>query len=179
MQHYLRPITVLLSLLLLSWQTYAVTQKSYEEIEWVALMPDEDLAALMDPPDYLSNVQDGSNQDSMQAFNNTNFEDEKVKRFKQALNSQTTIPAFNNKNIRLPGFIVPLQQREDHLVTEFFIVPYFGACIHMPPPPPNQIIHVNYEKGVELESIQQPFWFEGTVSIETQQRELGTSAYTL
>ena len=73
MQHYLRPITVLLSLLLLSWQTYAVTQKSYEEIEWVALMPDEDLAALMDPPDYLSNVQDGSDQDSMQAFNNTNF----------------------------------------------------------------------------------------------------------
>ena len=49
----------------------------------------------------------------------------------------------------------------------------------MPPPPPNQIIHVNYNKGVELESIQQPFWFEGTVSIETQQRELGTSAYTL
>lgn len=180
MRHFLRPtaLAVFFSLttLLFSGVTLA---KDYEELEWTALMPEEDLAALLDPPEYLNEVKDGSNQDSVSAFNDATFEDEKVERFRKALNSVKTIPIFNDKAIRIPGFVVPLEQNEGQQVTEFFIVPYFGACLHMPPPPPNQIIHVTYKDGLTLESLEQPFWFEGTVKIETQQRSLGTSAYTL
>ncbi|MEC7690132.1 MAG: DUF3299 domain-containing protein [Pseudomonadota bacterium] len=151
----------------------------YEEIEWTALMPASDLAALLDPPDYLSNVKDGSQQDSVKAFTQNSFEDEKTERFKQALSSVQVIPEFDGRSIKIPGYVVPLQQNEEKLVTEFFIVPYFGACLHMPPPPPNQIIYVSYEQGLKLEDLQQPFWFEGEVDIQTRQHELGTAAYTL
>ncbi|MBU3023462.1 DUF3299 domain-containing protein [Aestuariibacter sp. A3R04] len=180
MRHFSRPTAQAVFFSLLTCLFSGITlAKDYEELEWTALMPEDDLAALLDPPEYLNEVKDGSNQDSVSAFNDATFEDEKVERFRKALNSVKTIPIFDNKAIRIPGFVVPLQQNEAQNVTEFFIVPYFGACLHMPPPPPNQIIHVSYENGLTLESLEQPFWFEGTVKIETRQRDLGTSAYAL
>ncbi len=45
---------------------------------------------------------------------------------------------LNDKDVRIPGFIVPLEYKESEIVTRFLLVPYFGACIHEPPPPPNQ-----------------------------------------
>ena len=48
-------------------------------------------------------------------------------------------PEYLGKRIVLPGFIVPTAYNEEREVTEFFLVPFFGACIHVPPPPPNQI----------------------------------------
>ena len=43
--------------------------------------------------------------------------------------------------VRLPGYVVPLANAQDGRLTEFLFVPYYGACIHVPPPPPNQIVH--------------------------------------
>jgi hypothetical protein len=74
---------------------------------------------------------------------------------------------------------VPLQSDDSQRITEFFIVPYFGACLHMPPPPPNQIIHSNALQGIQLDSLYDPFWFEGTLVIDTEENSLGTSAYRL
>ena len=86
-------------------------------------MPESDLAALMDPPDYLNNVADGSQQDSVDAFSQQQFSDEKAQRFQQALNSTQVIPEYDGRAIRIPGFIVPLQQNDEKQVTEFFLVP--------------------------------------------------------
>lgn len=61
-------------------------------------------------------------------------------------------------NVKLPGFIVPLDVGKDGMVPEFFLVPYFGACIHVPPPPPNQIIYVKMAKGIALDSIYEAYW---------------------
>lgn len=151
----------------------------YQNTEWIDLMPESDLAALMDPPDYLSNVTDGSQEDSVDAFTQQQFNDEKTQRFQQALQSTQVIRKYDGRAIRIPGYIVPLQQNDARRVTEFFVVPYFGACLHMPPPPPNQIIYVSLEDGIDLEDLQQPYWFEGKVGIKTRHHELGTAAYTL
>lgn len=142
-------------------------------------MPEEDLAALLNPPDYLAGIEDGSQEDSVEAFGNQEFDNEATNRFQQALTSTQVVKTFENKPIRIPGFIVPLESSESQMVTEFFIVPYFGACIHMPPPPPNQIIYVSIEQGVELESLYDPFWFEGTLAIHTTENAMGTAAYRL
>lgn len=171
-------LTHILCLFLIVMSTASVGA-NYEEIEWTELMPDSDLAALMDPPEFLSQVQDGSELDSADAFSQQDFNDERVQRFQEALNSTNVIKAFDKRAIRIPGFIVPLQQNEERKITEFFVVPYFGACIHMPPPPPNQIIFVQFEQGIELDDLQQAFWFEGIVDIQTQEHQLGTSAYAL
>ena len=58
---------------------------------------------------------------------------------------------------RIPGFVVPLKTTEDIRILEFFLVPYYGACIHVPPPPPNQIIHVKYKEGFTLEALYRSF----------------------
>lgn len=151
----------------------------YRDVEWTELMPKENLAALLDPPDFLNGIEDGSQQDSVSALNQRDITDEKAKRYRQALSSTQPIAEFNQQAIRIPGYIVPLTQNEQRQVTSFFIVPYFGACLHMPPPPPNQILYVNYHKGIELQNLQQPFWFEGKLEIEISKHDLGTSAYTL
>jgi len=49
--------------------------------------------------------------------------------------------ALDGVSARLSGFVVPLDNTEDG-IHEFLLVPYFGACIHTPPPPANQIVHV-------------------------------------
>jgi hypothetical protein len=74
---------------------------------------------------------------------------------------------------------VPLESDEQQKVIEFFIVPYFGACLHMPPPPPNQIIYAKFKQGIELDNLYEPYWFEGTLLIQTEENELGTSAYEI
>ncbi|RUP75190.1 DUF3299 domain-containing protein [Alteromonas sp. KS69] len=161
--------------------TYAedIEASDYQEVEWTQLMPEEDLAALLNPPDYLAGIEDGSQEDSVEAFGNQDFDNETTNRFQQTLTSTQVVKTFENKPIRIPGFIVPLESSESQMVTEFFIVPYFGACIHMPPPPPNQIIYVSIEQGVELESLYDPFWFEGTLAIDTTENAMGTAAYRL
>ena len=81
--------------------------------------------------------------------------------------------------IKIPGFIVPLDVGKDGLVTDFFLVPYFGACIHVPPPPPNQIVHVRISKGIALDSIYEAYWITGRMKVVNKSTRLGASAYQL
>ncbi|MCF2947505.1 DUF3299 domain-containing protein [Paraglaciecola aquimarina] len=149
---------------------------TYKQIEWVELIPQGDLDALLNPPDFLSNIADGSEQDSIAALSAKSANKE-TSRFQQALTSVKVIKSFDKKAIRIPGYMVPLANDENQNVTEFFIVPYFGACLHMPPPPPNQIIYGKVTKGFKLTDLTEAFWFEGTIHIETTNTENGTSAY--
>ena len=172
-------IPVLL-VLTLFWSavTWAKTA-AYETIEWTSLIPEDDLQALLNPPDFINDIVDGSEQD---VVNDSTFEklgSDSDKRYQEALSSTRTIAEFNGKKVRIPGFIVPLEYAEDRLVKEFFLVPYFGACLHLPPPPPNQIIYVKDEQGFPLEMLSDAFWLEGTLITQTNDRDLGSSAYTL
>lgn len=87
--------------------------------------------------------------------------------------------ALDGSNVRLPGFIVPLEVSKEGKVTEFFLVPYVGACIHVPPPPPNQLIYVRDEKGLALQSIWEAYWVTGKLSISNRSTRLGAAAYQM
>lgn len=153
--------------------------QSYEDIDWTELMPAEDLSALLNRPAFLDDIAGGSAQDALDSFQQRQLEDEQAQQYQAALSSTRVIQEFDGKAIRIPGFIVPLEQNEDKEVARFFIVPYFGACLHMPPPPPNQILYVESEQGITLENLYDPYWFEGIVSIEQKVDAMGTSAYSL
>jgi hypothetical protein len=112
----------------------AIAGAQYIEIEWIQLMPADDLEALLNPPDFLTDIEDGGSDDNIESLGTLSESNETAKRFKEALKSTRVIKAFDQARIRLPGFIVPLVSDEQHRVTQFFIVPYFGACLHMPPP---------------------------------------------
>lgn len=86
---------------------------------------------------------------------------------------------LEGRNVRVPGFIVPLELDAQGKVTEFFLVPYFGACIHVPPPPPNQMLYVTVQKGITLDSMYAAYWVTGKLSTKTKQTKLGAAAYTL
>lgn len=71
---------------------------------------------------------------------------------------------LNGKRIRMAGYALPLEH-EGRNVTEFLLVPWVGACIHTPPPPPNQIVHVAIEKGFVVTGRFEPVWIVGTVVV--------------
>lgn len=170
----------LVAALLILISTLSQTQAAdYEEIDWVALMPEDDLSALLNRSEFLNDIADGSAADSVDDFASKQLEDEQAQRYQQALVSTRVIEAFDGKAIRIPGFIVPLEQNDEQKATAFFVVPYFGACLHMPPPPPNQILYVEYKEGIAVENLYDPYWFEGTVKIDNHESALGTSAYSL
>ena len=86
---------------------------------------------------------------------------------------------LENQLVKIPGFIVPLDVAKDGTVSEFFLVPYFGACIHVPPPPANQIVYVTTEKGIALDSIYEAYWITGTMKMQNKSTRLGAAAYSL
>lgn len=68
--------------------------------------------------------------------------------------------------VRVPGFMVPLEDWAEE-VTEFLLVPYVGACVHTPPPPPNQLVYVVMEEGQKVPvSFWEPVWVYGDLTIE-------------
>jgi len=86
---------------------------------------------------------------------------------------------LSGQEVRIPGFIVPLELDANGQVIEFFLVPYFGACIHVPPPPPNQMVYVTMEKGISLDSMYAAYWITGRMSTKSRSTSLGAAAYTL
>ncbi|NHI01969.1 MULTISPECIES: DUF3299 domain-containing protein [Oceanimonas] len=88
------------------------------------------------------------------------------------------VPALNGKKIRLPGFVVPLEG-DSEKITQFFLVPYFGACIHVPPPPTNQIVYVNYPKGAKVDDLWDAVWVTGTLSTVSASHDIADAAYSL
>ena len=89
------------------------------------------------------------------------------------------VPALNGQLVKLPGYIVPLDVTDDGKVTEFLLVPYFGACIHVPPPPSNQIVLVKFPTGVELDALFEPFWIQGPLKVESSSSELADAGYQM
>ena len=89
------------------------------------------------------------------------------------------IKDLDGQQVKLPGYIVPLDVTEEGRVTEFLFVPYFGACIHVPPPPSNQIVHVTSELGVLMDALYQPFWIEGPLNVEAHSSEMGNAGYQM
>jgi hypothetical protein len=89
------------------------------------------------------------------------------------------VSALGGQLAKLPGYIVPLDVTDDGKVTEFLLVPYFGACIHVPPPPSNQIVLVKYSKGVEMDALYEPFWIQGPLKVEASSSELAEAGYQM
>jgi len=89
------------------------------------------------------------------------------------------VKSLDGERVRLPGYIVPLDVSEEGRVTDFLLVPYFGACIHVPPPPPNQIVHVTSELGVKVDELYQPYWVEGPMQVKSSTSELADAGYQM
>ena len=81
--------------------------------------------------------------------------------------------------IKLPGFIVPLELDGEGKVSEFLLVPYFGACIHYPPPPPNQMVYISTDDPIDMEMTWAPIWVTGELQTARQRSEYGAVEYSM
>jgi hypothetical protein len=88
------------------------------------------------------------------------------------------VETYNNKRVKIPGFVVPLEGT-DELTTEFLLVPYFGACIHVPPPPSNQIVYVKFEEGIAIDNIYDAVWVTGVLSTDGWSGDIASVGYRL
>ncbi|MEM9738611.1 MAG: DUF3299 domain-containing protein [Pseudomonadota bacterium] len=90
-----------------------------------------------------------------------------------------TVPELNGVRVRIPGYTVPFDFSADAEITEFLLVPYFGACLHAPPPPPNQTLFIMTDEPIKIRDLAQAVWIEGTIYTQTQESELADAAYTI
>jgi hypothetical protein len=88
------------------------------------------------------------------------------------------VAEFNGKRVRIGGYVVPLDF-EATTVKEFLLVPFVGACIHVPPPPANQIVYVKSEKGFQVAGQFDPVWVTGTLKTETAFTGLADAGYSI
>jgi hypothetical protein len=85
--------------------------------------------------------------------------------------------ASNGVTVRIPGFMLPLEDSDDS-VTEFLLIPYFMACIHVPPPPPNQMVHVKMAGAKRHKVVwDEPVWVEGQLTVTGTDSPYGAAAY--
>ncbi len=122
-------------------------------------------------PEYLNAMQmldkmrtDGVDVDTMLA--SVSERDREIARRGEQVNS-----ALDGVLVRLPGYALPLEMAE-HGVTEFLLVPYVGACIHVPPPPPNQVVLAQLEQAYKVENLYDPVWITGHLKAQSTSTEL-------
>ena len=84
---------------------------------------------------------------------------------------QNVVMDLNGQIVRMPGYALPLEASEKG-VKEFLLVPYVGACIHVPPPPPNQTVYVQLDKAYAVRSLYEPVWITGRLEVQASSRAL-------
>lgn len=97
---------------------------------------------------------------------------------RQAWDNAPTEPSLNGTRVKLPGYLVPLEETAAGQ-TEFLLVPYFGACIHTPPPPANQIVLVVPAKPAAGFRSMDTVWVSGTIRTVRGNSAMGSTGYRI
>lgn len=151
-----RTLSLFVAALLLGLCARAVADA--REIEWAELMPADEAAAWQE---------DQASIDHAGAAPADTFR------------SEATVGGLDGEDVRIAGFVVPVETSAEGKLVEFFLVPYFGACIHVPPPPANQIIYGRLDEPIEMVDIWDAFWMEGQLNVEDVSNETADAAYTM
>ena len=101
-----------------------------------------------------------------------------LEKLRRAWDKAPVVPAMDKKQVVIAGFAVPLDA-EGTTVHELLLVPYFGACIHTPPPPANQVIHVILPKPAKGLRMMDTVWITGTLHVATASTSMGPAGYQL
>ena len=139
----------------------------YQEITWENLIP-----ASWDP----AKVFDKFNFDSFS--DDDPRADKALKEFQTLWSNAPANKALGGKLVRIAGFVAPLDFLGGDQLAEFLLVPYFGACIHVPPPPANQIIYVILEKPMGIQMMDTVMVY-GKLEIEKSESDIGDAGYRI
>ena len=142
------------------------TAAKFREVAWEDLIPkDWDPLKNFKGLD-LNSLQDGDPK-AMRA----------LEKLREEWDKAPTNPDMNGASIRIAGFLVPLDDSRE--LRDFLLVPYFGACIHTPPPPANQIVHVVLPKPITGYKTMDPVWVSGSLAAKRGDSPWGASGYRM
>ena len=102
-----------------------------------------------------------------------------LRKLQKAWKNAPLNPAIQNEKIVISGFIVPLDSSDSSTIEEFLLVPYFGACIHVPPPPSNQVIHVVPAQPLKGFQMMDPVTVTGDLSPSRIDTPYGSAGYEM
>ncbi|OUR94987.1 hypothetical protein A9Q81_14590 [Gammaproteobacteria bacterium 42_54_T18] len=105
-----------------------------------------------------------------------------IRAMEEEWNSAPVNENLDNKKITLTGFIVPLEIESNAAyptVSEFLLVPFLGACIHVPPPPANQLVYVKMESPIAMPNDGEAFSVTGIMKTESVNNELAEAGYNM
>lgn len=142
-------------------------QSVYREVTWDALMPENWRPMI-----------DFKRLDFSKLIDSDPRATEALLKLREAWSNAPVAPNMNGVRIRIPGFIVPLEEAHNQ-ISEFLLVPYFGGCIHVPPPPTNQIIHVYPAKPLKGMHTMDAIWISGVLEVHTSDTEMGSASYQM
>lgn len=148
-------------------QTSEARQKDPEAITWDQLIPDD-----FTPEDLLAGI------DLSALDDNDPRASELLARMRSAWRDAPVTEALDSSYVRIGGFVVPLEGTPTR-VSEFLLVPYHGACIHTPPPPSNQVVHVLAPDSGAPVRMFDAVWVTGILNTEPRYGELADASYTL
>jgi len=134
-----------------------------KDISWIELLPE----------DAFDFVPESGVTDEM--WNDPEF----IQKVEQA--GLATVTSLEGKYIRVIGFMVPLEvdYGEAETVNEFVLVPSPGMCMHVPPPPPNQLILIKLSKPEIIRMMYQPIGVIGKISINPPKEDTFGSVYLI
>lgn len=104
--------------------------------------------------------------------------EEALKKMRKMWDNAPINPLILGQSVRLPGYMVPLEDLPEG-TKEFLLVPYFGACVHSPPPPANQIVHVVLDKPIKRFRLMDTLWVTGPLSATKTDSHMGVSSYRI
>jgi hypothetical protein len=161
----------LFTLLCCSIMLYTLAHATPRTVDWLDLLPEEDYQAMLDMPE----IGHPGNEDAPADFaSGMRQRDDSLP---EVMYSTRVVAELDGQELRIAGYPVPLELNDRGLYTSFFLVPYAGACIHVPPPPPNQIVLVDYPQGIAIKDIYEPFWMTGTLLIDQTSNALADASY--
>ena len=142
------------------------------EVDWEDLLP-EGFAPAEDPTLTMSTEE----LDAL--FDGSDASNARLAELERTLAYAPVDETLDGRLVTLPGYVVPLDFDGATRLEEFLLVPYFGACIHTPPPPANQIVMASLERPVELEDPYLPVVLRGVLRTETTTSALAEAGYRM
>ena len=139
----------------------------FREISWDDLIP-----ADWNPEKFLADLELDDLQD------NDPRAMELMQRMREEWDRAPVVERFSGQQVRIPGFVVPLES-DGRTIREFLLVPYFGACVHVPPPPANQLIHVIPDQPIAAGLNMSPVWVNGVLNVGRVESEMGSAGYQM
>jgi len=150
---------------------------------WSQLAPEDDI--FQRPPPKIGSGWGGGNAASLEALPTDGGPatvngmpiDHSGNQHAEQFGSSEVVKGLEGKSFALDGYVVPLESDDKGRVTELLFVPFYGACIHVPPPPPNQILHVVLGKPIDVPELWDPFHLEGRLHIARFEADIANATY--